>query len=120
MESSPSGPLICTVDIDCTRDPLSFAEGAITLKVTPWGIESGADPILDWHDVVLVKVLCCDGLENAGKRKVGIASEDGIGAFTRLRAHRCRTGANIFVPMLSTASARISGIRSFVLTQPIS
>ena len=82
-------------------------------------MESGADPILDWHDVELVKVLCCDGLENAGKRKVGIASVHGIGAFTRLRAHRCRTGANIFVPMLAMASARISGIRNSMLTHPI-
>jgi hypothetical protein len=47
IESSPRGPLIWTVDIACTRDPLPFAEGIITWKVTPEGTESGADPIFD-------------------------------------------------------------------------
>jgi len=47
IESSPSGPLMCTVDMACTLALLALAEGAITWNVTPWGIESGKDPILD-------------------------------------------------------------------------
>ena len=74
IESSPSGPLICTVDIACTREALAFAEGEITWKVTPWGTESGRDPILDLHGVVVVKVLNGAGLANAGSRKAGMES----------------------------------------------
>jgi hypothetical protein len=47
MESSPSGPLTCTVDMACTLEFLALAEGATTWNVTPWGTESGNDPILD-------------------------------------------------------------------------
>jgi hypothetical protein len=47
IESSPSGPLICTVDIACTLELLALAEGATTWNVTPWGNESGRDPIFD-------------------------------------------------------------------------
>lgn len=55
MESSPSGPLICTVDIACARAPLPFADGGMTLKVTPGGTDNGAEPILDWHGEVEAK-----------------------------------------------------------------
>jgi hypothetical protein len=47
MESSPSGPLTCTVDMACTLEFLALAEGATTWNVTPCGTESGNDPILD-------------------------------------------------------------------------
>jgi hypothetical protein len=76
IESSPSGPLMCTVDIACARDPIFFAEDSMTWKVTPWGTESGADPIFDWHGVVVVKVRNAADFENAGNRKVGIESVD--------------------------------------------
>ena len=48
----------------------------MTWKVTPWGTESGADPIFDWHGVVVVKVRNAADFENAGNMKVGIESVD--------------------------------------------
>jgi len=97
IESSPSGPLICTVDIACTREALAFAEGEITWKVTPWGTESGRDPIFDWHGVVVVKVLYGTGLANAGSRKASMESLGWIDAFVRLWAHRRRAEENMVV-----------------------
>lgn len=97
IESSPSGPLMCTVDMACTLALLALAEGATTWKVTPWGIESGKDPILDWHDAVEVKVLVSAGLENTGSRKVGIESLLWLEAFAKLWAHRRRAGANMLI-----------------------
>jgi len=97
IESSPSGPLICTVDIACTRAALAFTEGETTWKVTPWGTESGRDPILDWHGVVVVKVLCGAGLANAGSRKAGMELLGCINAFVRLWAHRRCAGENMVV-----------------------
>jgi hypothetical protein len=47
------------------------------LKVTPWGIVSGAEPILDWHGEVVVKVLNVEGFTNAGNKNAGINSECG-------------------------------------------
>lgn len=57
MESSPRGPLICTVDMACVLVPLALDEGTTTFNVTPWGTESGADPILDRHGEVVANVL---------------------------------------------------------------
>lgn len=44
------------------------------LNVTPGGMESGAEPIFDWHGVVVAKVLARVGEWKAGRRKVGIDS----------------------------------------------
>jgi hypothetical protein len=57
MESSPRGPVMCTVDMACTRDALARADGALTVNVTFGGMESGAEPILDWHGEVVAKPL---------------------------------------------------------------
>jgi hypothetical protein len=57
IESSPSGPLICTVDIGCMRALRNREFGCIILNVTPGGTDSGADPIFDWHGEVVVKLL---------------------------------------------------------------
>jgi len=38
---------MCTLYMACTLALLALAEGATTWNVTPWGIESGKDPILD-------------------------------------------------------------------------
>jgi hypothetical protein len=81
------------VDIDCVLAPFPpFAVGAITLKVTPGGTESGSDPILDWHRAVVVKVL---GAANRGKRNVGIDSVAGEMDLEMACAHRRRAGANM-------------------------
>jgi hypothetical protein len=97
IESSPSGPLICTVDIACVLDDLPFADGSKILNVTPCGIVSGAEPILDWHGEVVVKFLGTDGLANAGNRKVGIESELLAVGLDAHCAHRRRAGANMLV-----------------------
>ena len=93
IESSPSGPLTCTVLVDCVLAP--FAPAAfeeITLKVTPGGTESGSDPILDSHRAVVVKVL---GAANRGRRNVGIESLAGEVDLAMACAHRRRAGANM-------------------------
>ena len=51
------------------------------MNETPWGTESGAEPIFDWHGEVVVKVRDVEGLAKAGNRKVGIESECCIDAF---------------------------------------
>lgn len=71
IESSPSGPLICTVDMGCIRNPFPFADGFVTVNVTPGGTESGADPILDLHDEVVAKVLHGPGARNVDEIKRG-------------------------------------------------
>jgi hypothetical protein len=100
IESSPSGPLICTVDMGCVLVPLPFVEGAIMLNVTPCGTDSGAEPILDWHGEVVVKVLDAAGGANAGSRKVGIDSECCAEALHANWAHRRRAGANMVLMLL--------------------
>lgn len=93
IDSSPSGPLTLTVDIDCVRAPLPVATfGAITLNCTPGGTESGSDPILDSHRAVVVKVL---GAANRGSRNVGIDSAAGEVDLAMACAHRRRAGANM-------------------------
>ena len=59
----------------CTLVPLPLLEGGMMLNVTPWGIESGADPILDWHGEVVVKVRDAEGLAKTGSKNVGIDSD---------------------------------------------
>lgn len=83
MESSPRGPLTCTVDIGCVLDPLPFAEGAIMLRVTPEGTDSGAEPIFEWHGEVVVKVLGFEGRADAGSRKDGVFAEGCLDACAR-------------------------------------
>jgi RNA 3'-terminal phosphate cyclase len=100
IESSPSGPLICTVDIACVLVPLPFAEDSITLTVTPCGTESGKDPIFDLHDEVVVKVLEAGTLANAGNRKVGIESDCDIEGCDAHCAHRRRAGANMVLMLV--------------------
>jgi hypothetical protein len=106
IDSSPSGPLICTVDMGCVLVPLPLVEGATMLKVTPCGTDSGAEPIFDWHGEVVVKVLDTEVRANAGSRKVGIESEcccvKGPDANW---AHRRRAGANMML-MLQQRSWR--------------
>jgi hypothetical protein len=75
IDNSPSGPLMCTVDMGCDLVPLPLVEGAVMLNVTPCGTDSGAEPILDWHGEVVVKVLDTAGSANAGNRNVGIESD---------------------------------------------
>lgn len=90
MESSPRGPLICTVDMACTRDALARADGVVTLNVTPGGTESGAEPIFDWHGEVVAKPL-----QAARACNVGIDSGPWDAAVARRWAQRRRAGANI-------------------------
>lgn len=93
IDISPSGPLTCTVLIDCVLAPLPpIVFGGITLRVTLGGTESGSDPILDWHRAVVVKVL---GAANRGRRNVGIESATGDFEFATACAHRRRAGANM-------------------------
>jgi hypothetical protein len=84
--------LICTVDIACVLDDLNLVEGSRILNVTPCGIVSGAEPILDWHGEVVVKFLGTEGLANAGSRKVGIESEFWVAGFDANCAHRKHVG----------------------------
>jgi hypothetical protein len=112
IESSPSGPLICTVDNACVLDDLTFADGSKILNVTPCGIVSGAEPILDWHGEVVVKFLGTDGLANAGNRKVGIESELLAVGLDAHCAHRRRAGANMVVMHVFVVLAQISGVAS--------
>ena len=92
IDISPSGPLTCTVLIDCVLAPLPpTIFGGITLKVTVGGTESGSDPILDSHRAVVVKVL---GAAHRGRRKFGIDSV-GVVDFAIACAHRRRAGANM-------------------------
>jgi hypothetical protein len=100
IDSSPSGPLICTVDIGCVLVPLPFVEGAIMLNVTPCGTDSGAEPILDWHGEDVVKVLDTAGRANAGSRKVGIDSDCCAEAPHANWVHRRRAGANMVLMLL--------------------
>lgn len=93
IDSSPNGPLTCTVLDDCVLAPLPpVAFGGITLKATPGGIESGSDPILDSHRAVVVKVRVA---VNRGKRNVGIESvAEGIDPAIAC-AHLRRAGENM-------------------------
>lgn len=87
IDISPSGPLTCTVLIDCDLAPFPpTAFGGITLNVTLGGTESGSDPILDSHRAVVVKVL--------GRRNLGIDST-GVLELEMACAHRRRAGANM-------------------------
>jgi hypothetical protein len=97
MESSPSGPLICTVDMAFVRAPLPFTEGALTLKVTPGGIDSGAEPILDWHGAVEANPRAVAGCWKAGTRNSGIDSVVCGEAASKLRAQRRRAVENMVV-----------------------
>jgi hypothetical protein len=94
MDSSPSGPLMCTVDMGWTRDPLPFADGAVTLKVTPGGTDSGAEPILDAHGAVELNGRAAVVRCRAGSRNVGIESVGCSEAAMRW-AQRRRAGANM-------------------------
>jgi hypothetical protein len=105
MESSPRGPVICTVDMACTRDALARADGAVILNVTPGGMESGAEPIFDWHGEVDAKPLQAARVWNAGSRNVGIESETGDDAGVRRWAQRRRAGANIMDGLLRRCEA---------------
>jgi hypothetical protein len=109
IESSPNGPLICTVDIACVLVPLFFVEGDIMLNVTPSGIDSGAEPIFDWHGEVVVKALGDWDLANAGSKKLGIDSEHGFEGFDAHWAHRRRAGANMVLVLAAMLLAQISG-----------
>jgi hypothetical protein len=80
--------------------------------VTPCGIVSGAEPILDWHGEVVVKFLGTEGLANAGSRKVGIESEFWVAGFDANCAHRRRAGANMLVMHVLVVLAQISGVAS--------
>lgn len=92
IDISPSGPLTCTVLIDCALAPLPpIVFGGITLKVTLGGTESGRDPILDSHRAVVVKVL---GAAHRSRRNFGIGSV-GVVDFAMACAHRRRAGANM-------------------------
>lgn len=97
MESSPSGPLICTVDMGCVRAP--FAVGFVTLNVTPGGIESGAEPILDWHGEVVAKVLL------QGPRARVVDCEASIDAVA-MRCARLRMGVNMAGRLLFQGACR--------------
>lgn len=70
-------------------------EGATILKVTPCGIDSGAEPIFDWHGNVVVKAREAAGRANAGNRKVGMESFCELEGFAAHWAHRRRAGANM-------------------------
>lgn len=105
MESSPRGPLICTVDMACARAPLPRADGGMTLNVTPGGMDSGAEPILDWHGEVVAKFLQAMGAWKAGKRKLGNESDAWYDAAAILRAQRRRAGANIVGCLIAVESA---------------
>jgi hypothetical protein len=67
------------------------------LKVTSGGIDSGAEPILDWHAEVVAKVLDAAGAWKAGNRKAGMESEVAIEAEARRWTHRRCAGTNIVV-----------------------
>lgn len=60
----------------CDHAAFPRVDGAMTLKVTPGGTESGAEPILDWHGDVVAKVLEGLHVRNAGNKNVGIDSVD--------------------------------------------
>ena len=117
MDSSPSGPLTCTVLVDCVLAPFAPAafEGT-TLKVTPGGTESGSDPILDSHRAVVVKVL---GAANRGRRNVGIesAGEDDLAMAC---AHRRRAGANMVWVLAIGAAGSFWGswMSKFAMSSP--
>lgn len=93
IDSSPSGPLTCTVLAACALAPFppTFF-GVITLKVTSGGTERGSDPTLDSHRALEVKVL---DAANRGRRNVGIESAAGDVDFAMACAHRRRAGANM-------------------------
>jgi len=79
----------------CIRAPFDRADGGRILNVTPGGIDSGAEPILDWQGEVVAKVLeAAVGAWKAGKRKTG-RSEVCLDVSRRLRAQRRRAGANM-------------------------
>lgn len=93
IDSSPSGPLTCTVLVDCALVPFPPATfGGMTLKVTSGGTESGSDPTLDSHRALVVKDL---GAANRGRRNVGIEAATGGIEFAMACAHRRRAGANM-------------------------
>jgi hypothetical protein len=109
IESSPSGPLMCTVDMACVLEPLPFAEAAVTSKVTPCGTERGREPIFDLHGEVVVKALHAGALANAGRRKVGIESDCCVEGRDAHCAHRRRAGANMVYILGTMVSLQISG-----------
>ena len=108
MDISPSGPLTCTVLIDCVLAPFPpTVLGGITLSVTLGGTESGSEPILDSHRAVVVKAL---GAANRGNKKVGIeALEGAVRASAMARAHRRRAGANMVWAWASWVRAKFLG-----------
>ena len=107
IDSSPSGPLTCTVLADCVLAPFPPTTfGGITLKVTSGGTERGSDPILDSHRAVVVKVL---GAANRGKRNVGIESATGHLELATACAHRRRAGANMVWMLAIECWAKVSG-----------
>jgi hypothetical protein len=79
------------------------------LSVTPSGIESGAEPIFDWHGEVVVKALGAEDLANAGSKKLGIESEHVLEGFDTHWAHRRRAGANMVLMLAAMFLAQISG-----------
>lgn len=94
----------------CVRVPLPFVEGGVISKVTPGGMESGMEPILDWHSEDVVKVLDAEPCANAGSRNIGIDSE-GCGEVSDTHwAHRRRAGANMVVMLAEMLLAQISGV----------
>lgn len=124
IDSSPSGPLTLTVDMDCVRAPFPpDAFGGITLNVTPGGTESGSDPIFDSHRAVVVKVL---GAANRGKRNVGNDSADEVD-LAMACAHRRRAGANMVLSILDwlgkdfgSRECEVAMFSLMVLSQPSS
>jgi hypothetical protein len=103
--------LICTVDMACVLVPLPFDDGATILNVTPWGTESGADPILDWHGEVVVKVLTDGDRANPGKRNVGIDAE---GCGERLAthwAHRRLAGTNMVLDVCNALGGHFAEVQ---------
>jgi hypothetical protein len=94
----------------CTRVPLLFLDGGVISKVTPGGMESGMEPILDWHDEVVVKVLDAEPCANAGSRKMGIESVCCVEGRDTNWAHRRRAGANMMVMLAVMLLAQISGV----------
>jgi hypothetical protein len=90
-------------------------------NVTPSGIESGAEPIFDWHGEVVVKALDVEDFANAGSRKLGIELEHGFEGFAAHWAHRRRAGANMVLILAVVFLAQISGVAGpliYRLSQP--
>lgn len=85
-------------------------EGATISKVTPFGTDSGAEPIFDWHGDVVVKAREAAGRANAGSKNVGMELLCALEGFAAHWAHRRRAGANMVLMLDAIVLAQISGV----------